>query len=190
MLELTFREYLPTDEDFAKQQGPLWQKCTNILPTRDAWKYVRPMLDLAKKLGGYGLSANQVGLDIPLFVTTIRKELIPCYRPRVICFDQTRGFLSGHERCLSFPNVALPISRPYKVQVDFVAYPNGKRRTMWLENLDAIGFQHEYDHLDGVTIFNRYKQQLQAKLADRAKQAEKPEPEFPAVPLIYDPTKD
>jgi peptide deformylase len=91
--------------------------------------------------------------------------------------------------CLSFPGAAIPVMRPYRIQVDYIAFPNGKHRKIWLQGHEAVGFQHECDHLQGITIFHRYKWQLQEKMSRMAAQVT-PEPEFPAVPLIYDPTKD
>lgn len=206
MLELTLREYKPQDEDFVHRKGPIWEVCDEILPTRDAWKYVRPMINLVEKLDGYGLSANQVGLKLPLFITTIGKEKIACYRPKIVSVNRNRGELVGREKCLSFPGAALEIARPFSVNVEFIAQPNGKMRRLTLEGLAAIGFQHEYDHLQGITIFHRYAQQLEeAKLAaikraaakvnfsvDRVVTTNAEAEEYPVTPLkhIYDPTKD
>lgn len=192
MIELVIRQYLPTDKAFSDRESPIWKKCENILPTREAWKYVTPLLATARKANGFGLSANQVDLDIPLFVSTIEGKLQPCYRPRVICYNPAKGYYSGKEMCLSFPGAAVPVTRPYQVQVDFIAFPNGKHRKIWLEGHEAVGFQHECDHLQGITIFDRYKWQLQAKAAEMAKQitAREATAEPQVQSVIYDPTKD
>ena len=100
-----------------------------------------------------GLAANQVGLDIPLFVMLVGGEPEVVYRPRIL--QKSLALVDGTEECLSLPGFcARRISRHRAISVDFIAWPNNKRKKLELFNLDARVFQHEYDHLEGMTIFD------------------------------------
>ena len=58
------------------------------------------------------------------------------------------------EGCLSFPNEAINVNRPSAVRV---AYENeaGDIVRVSLLGLEAKCFQHELDHLDGITMLDR-----------------------------------
>jgi peptide deformylase len=53
------------------------------------------------------------------------------------------------EGCLSFPGVALDISRSSAIRARYTL-PNGDTQTSDYAGLTARVFQHEYDHLEGV----------------------------------------
>ena len=60
----------------------------------------------------------------------------------------------GQEGCLSFPGLLLQISRP---KIIMVRYQNNKGEFLLsrLTGLEARCFQHELDHLDGITFNKR-----------------------------------
>lgn len=133
----------------------LHKKCDNVLGAREAWKYVKPMIEIMKQHKGKGLAANQVGLDIPLFVIMIRGEIIPVYRPKITWTGD--GVVRNPESCLSLPeHGVIPVDRFRTIEVDFIAQPNNKRGWAQLTGRDAAAFQHEFDHLNGITILDRY----------------------------------
>jgi peptide deformylase len=110
------------------------------------------MIDRMKELGGIGLSANQVGLDIRMFVMGHGETLYTIFNPEII--TTSNDLVSLDEGCLSFPGVYLKISRPSSVYVRFQNV-KGERREETLSGLTARIFLHEYDHMIGVTFKER-----------------------------------
>lgn len=178
-MKLTIREYTADSLDFRFRTGPIWKPCNNAIHAKEAWKYVKPMCELLYRAGGIGLAANQVGLDIPLFVLRFSDKMQAVYRPRIL--QKSSKLVEGQEGCLSFPGALMPIYRHQEITVDFIAFPNNKRLKMTLWGLMARAFQHEMDHLAGKTLFHHYVVPIQP-LAN----SEEVKVEEPVTALILD----
>lgn len=63
--------------------------------------------------------------------------------------DQEEEFLEG---CLSFPNIFGTVKRFYKIEVEWM----GGNKIM--EGFEAVVFQHELDHLNGILLIDRIKE--------------------------------
>lgn len=100
---------------------------------------------------GIGLSANQVGLPYRAFVLKAQ-EVIGVFNPRIV--DASTESVVLEEGCLSYPNLFVKVKRPAKIRVRYTL-PNGETVTKVFEGLTARAFQHEMDHLDGITYTNR-----------------------------------
>jgi len=96
-----------------------------------------------------GLSANQVGLSYRLFVM---KDRVVCINPKILDMStQTEYDIEG---CLSFPNLYVKIKRPKKIAVEYQNLDGhivNERLSLEMSRI----YQHELDHLDGITILNR-----------------------------------
>lgn len=110
------------------------------------------MLDRMKELGGVGLSANQVGLNIRMFVMGYNDVTFTIYNPEII--ETSKNNVSLDEGCLSFPGIYVKISRPDVVKVKF-QNKLGEERIETLTGLTARVFLHEYDHMEGKTFKER-----------------------------------
>lgn len=122
---------------------------------------VDQMIKCLRKNSGIGLAANQVGMNKRLFVMLINHELYVCFNPEIIEFSaDTVKFTEG---CLSFPNDRCEITRPKKI---LARYQNarGQYDHKELDNLVARCYQHELDHLNGITMHERIKQYDQSQL--------------------------
>jgi len=75
------------------------------------------------------------------------------------------NFVSGEEGCLSFPNLWLKVARHNKITAMYLDNTN-KKCIIELEGIDARCFQHELDHLDGIT-FTEYVSDLKLKMAKK-----------------------
>lgn len=129
---------------------------------------VKQMVEIMDMFRGIGLSANQVGLYSRLFVmrrmeeyakngiTGPWKDVLVCFNPVVI--QQLEPPKAGREGCLSFPGLALQVTRPGGVLVQFED-ESGALHEMELFGIDARCFQHELDHLNGIVFTKRVKQQ-------------------------------
>ena len=114
------------------------------------------MLKFMAKENGIGLAATQVGIAKRLFVMSVHGRDRICFNPEII---QSSDVLAEFpEGCLSFPGDQCIIKRPDWVDVRY-QNPQGEYTEDTLVGLEARCFQHELDHLDGITMHDRYKEQ-------------------------------
>ena len=99
--------------------------------------------------GGIGLAAPQVGLEVRLFLMQIDEEPFVCINPEII--ERGENQIIHEEGCLSFPKLYLRIKRATDIEVQFWN-ENGEKQNRKLNGLASRCFQHELDHLDGITF--------------------------------------
>ena len=104
------------------------------------------------EVGGVGLAANQVGIDLRIMITTFnvgtRKERKPVImiNPEIVSESKHRIWME--EGCLSLPGEFGNVQRPSKIKVRWQNV-QGNWCEKKLDKWDARIFLHEYDHLDG-----------------------------------------
>ena len=104
------------------------------------------MLETMYDANGVGLAAVQVGILKRVVVIDIGEGPIELVNPE-ITFEE--GEQKESEGCLSLPGKFGVTLRPKKVQVK-AQDRNGKWQVFTGEDLKAIAFCHEIDHLDGI----------------------------------------
>ncbi|CAB4142587.1 Def N-formylmethionyl-tRNA deformylase [uncultured Caudovirales phage] len=115
--------------------------------------------------GGLGLSANQLGIRKRACIINVGDEPLFLVNPVIVDRDK-EGFLF-YEGCLSMPKtMEAPIRtiRSIKVTVMtdnlgelvFEINPEGDKEQVSDETLRTVVVQHEIDHLDGITIKDRF----------------------------------
>ncbi|MGD9643015.1 MAG: peptide deformylase [Elusimicrobiales bacterium] len=114
------------------------------------------MFETMDAVGGAGLAANQVGLDLRLAVIKIHREdedplSIVIINPEMV---EKSGSMYEEEGCLSFPGLFAKVKRAAKVKVRALN-EKGLPIEINAEGLFAKALQHEMDHLDGVTFVDR-----------------------------------
>lgn len=114
-------------------------------------EYHKPMMDLMLRSGGAGLAANQIGIAKRFFVwhsTMAHYGIV--INPVILNRSYTKKLMI--EGCLSFPDKEKSVRRSSYIRV---SYTNGanERVEEYLNGMSARIFQHEFDHLDGITIF-------------------------------------
>jgi peptide deformylase len=141
-----------------KQKAEHWDFVKHV----DAAVVERDMLEVMKASGGIGLAGNQVGLLRRVFVmrTTDGREF-GCFNPWIMFGDNDK--VEGNEGCLSFPNLWLKVPRHNKITASYLD-STGKQCIIELEGIDSRCFQHELDHLDGIT-FTEYVSDLKLSMA-------------------------
>jgi peptide deformylase len=138
----------PTDEVMHKAPQRF-----NFEADGDSAKSVANVLfERMKQLGGVGLSANQVGLDMSLFVMGLGELKIAVFNPIIIKYSKEEE--SFNEGCLSYPGIMLAITRPTKITATYQD-ETGKFIEQEFNGLTARIFQHEYDHMNGTDFTNR-----------------------------------
>ena len=110
------------------------------------------MMKCMDSAGGVGLAANQVGLDISLFVTNIEGNYSAFFNPKIL--ELSEYMIEFEEGCLSFPDEYHIIKRPESVKIEYQDYLGNTNRKE-LEGLECRVWLHEYDHLQGITFQQR-----------------------------------
>ena len=122
---------------------------------KEKFGYVRSILlreMLIRQNKAVGLAANQIGLNYRAFAMKIKNKIIVFINPEIT--DKWGDDLFLPEKCLS-------LKKPYtvkrcmyiRVKDDY----HTKGQTMALDNYAAQVFQHEIDHINGITIQKRSK---------------------------------
>jgi len=110
------------------------------------------LFERMKQLGGVGLSANQVGLDMRVFVMGLGETKIAVFNPIIISYSKIEEVFN--EGCLSYPGIMLAINRPTKITATYQD-ETGKFVEQDFNGLTARIFQHEYDHMNGTDYTQR-----------------------------------
>ena len=110
------------------------------------------MWNLMTDSGGVGLAAPQVGLNIQLFLMNVDLIRVVVINPVII--SVSGKYISGFEGCLSYPGLALNVTRPELVDVAWYD-ESGKPYRTTLTGFEARVWLHEYDHLMGICFVDR-----------------------------------
>lgn len=119
------------------------------------WKNERLAQDLLEFMiaeNGIGLAAPQVGISLRVFVMKIGLKTWCCFNPEIT--ELGNDFTNFDEGCLSFPGDLCTISRADTIKVVYQT-ASGDTMEEELSGLTSRCFQHELDHLDGVTMHTR-----------------------------------
>lgn len=126
-------------------------------------KLCRDLNDTLERIGGLGLSSNQIKDNVRVFVVDWRH--FPFYKgikPKAFVNPEftfkSENWKDAREGCLSVPASYSLVRRSTKVTLSFLNHV-GKRQQITAEGLLANVFQHEIDHLDGILMTDREKQQ-------------------------------
>lgn len=107
------------------------------------------MFTFMYELDGIGLAAPQIGLDVRLFLMQVDGEPFVCVNPEIVGRGEEQ--IIHKEGCLSFPKLYLRIKRATDIEVRFWN-EHGEEQNRKLNGLASRCFQHELDHLNGITF--------------------------------------
>jgi peptide deformylase len=119
----------------------------------------RDMAETMYAAPGVGLAAPQIGAHQRIIVIDVAGQdeppaLITAINPVIIHAD---GDAYEEEGCLSVPKYAANVRRHARVVVKGLNL-DGEEVTWRADNLLAIAFQHEIDHLDGILFIDHISQ--------------------------------
>lgn len=117
----------------------------------DLESVAREMYEFMGERNGIGLAANQVGLDLRMFVMA-SDPILACVNPRITAYSDEHVVLD--EGCLSYPGLFIKIRRPRWIRVRFQDL-EGNRAVKRFDGMASRVFQHELDHLDGIDFRER-----------------------------------
>ena len=106
---------------------------------------------------GMGLAANQIGITKRFFAIGSQtfdrfKKSAIIWNPRLI--TQSEEKVIDVEGCLSFKGIFIKVERSKVVEVEYET-TQGTKQTARLDGMESKCFQHEYDHLEGITFNTR-----------------------------------
>ena len=134
----------------------LRKKCSYVSNFSNLRSLVDDLFDSMYEAEGIGLAANQVGLDMNMFVIHIT-DTDEDNTPRVFINGEiivSKGECEFPEGCLSIPQVSLDVTRPETIIFKYQGLDE-KWREEEFKGLLGRAIQHEMDHLNGILIIDR-----------------------------------
>ena len=134
-----------------------WSHNDTIQGYDDIEKFEHDMINLMLTEHGMGLAANQIGITKKFFA--IGHETFDRFQKPVIIWNPVIKTFSEEkvydlEGCLSFPGIFVKIERPKIIEVEYET-TKGTKETARLDQMESKCFQHEFDHLEGITFNTR-----------------------------------
>ena len=112
--------------------------------------------ELTESENGIGLAANQIGINKRVCVINVKEPLV-LVNPRIV--ERSEDEFIFPEGCLSFQNKHVKTKRNVSVTIET---DNHESKLMFNADSEDINdafecacVQHEIDHLDGITMFDR-----------------------------------
>jgi len=120
----------------------------------------------SSKTPGIGLAANQIGINKRVCVVNVKEPLV-LINPKIV--KKSKEQFLFVEGCLSFPEKYIKTARYKWVEVEADNHSGRLHFGIWKENneegynkedklnyaLETVCVQHEIDHLDGITMYDR-----------------------------------
>ena len=144
-----------------KDKIKLKEKCSPVSVKEGEEIGVRLLHELRESKNGIGLAANQIGIQKRVCVINVKEPLV-LINPKIV--EKSEEKFIFPEGCLSFPDKKVRTIR-YKDIV--VEADNHKGKLSFSADskeindaFECVCVQHEIDHLDGITMFDReFKQE-------------------------------
>ena len=143
----------------------LRKKCKQVTDFSNLTSLIEDMFDTMYEEEGIGLAANQVGVDMNLFIIDIAHTDENEF-PRIFingAITKLEGESTFSEGCLSIPQVALEVIRPETILFKYQDI-NQKWHEEKFDGLLSRAIQHEMDHLNGVLIIDLVDEIQKAKV--------------------------
>lgn len=114
--------------------------------------------ELKKHPNGLGLAAPQIDIFKQVFIINCPERAMVCINPTLLPPSResfSEDYILSNEGCLSFPDEEIVIFRRKRIEVFIQSGPKQLEQIhLCLNGLEAIVFQHEFDHLNGITILD------------------------------------
>ena len=131
-------------------------KCSPVSVKEGEEIGVRLLHELRKSENGIGLAANQIGINKRVCVINVKEPLV-LINPKIV--EKSKEQFVFPEGCLSFPDSKVKTQRHQDI---VVTADNHDGKLSFSANskdindaFECVCVQHEIDHLDGITMFDR-----------------------------------
>ena len=145
----------------------LKRKCEPCDSVKEGEEIAIKLLDeLTKSKNGIGLAANQIGINKRVCIVNVptgnNTDPVILINPRIV--EKSKEMFGFMEGCLSFPGKSVKTMRHKSVMVEadnhngklyFEATPPVNKPKDLSNAFETACVQHEIDHLDGITMFDR-----------------------------------
>ena len=139
-----------------KDKIKLQDKCSPVSVKEGEEIGVRLLHELRESENGIGLAANQIGINKRVCVINVKEPLV-LINPKIV--EKSKEQFVFPEGCLSFPDSKIKTTRHQDIVVEA---DNHKGKLSFSANskdindaFECVCVQHEIDHLDGITMFDR-----------------------------------
>jgi len=139
-----------------KDKNKLQEKCSPVSVKEGEEIGVRLLHELRESENGIGLAANQIGIQKRVCVINVKEPLV-LINPKIV--EKSKEQFVFPEGCLSFPDSKIKTIRHQDIVVEA---DNHKNQLSFSANskdindaFECVCVQHEIDHLDGITMFDR-----------------------------------
>ena len=155
-----------------KENNPVINKKLKEVSVEDGLKIATELFQiLNERKDGIGLAANQVGIDAQVAVVNVIEPLV-LINPKI---EEQWDEIDYYEGCLSYPKQGIKTKRYKNIIIKTEQEESGwyfsgaessqdskgsweqenKKQDQERRLLEAICVQHEIDHLNGITIYER-----------------------------------
>ena len=139
-----------------KDKIKLQEKCSPVSVKEGEEIGVRLLHELRNSENGIGLAANQIGINRRVCIINVKEPLV-LINPTIVNHSEEK--FPFVESCLSYPNKKIKTERFVSVTVEA---DNHEGKLMFSADsndindaFECVCVQHEIDHLDGITMFDR-----------------------------------
>ena len=139
-----------------KDKIKLQEKCSPVSIKEGEEIGVRLLHELRESENGIGLAANQIGIQKRVCVVNVKEPLV-LINPKIV--EKSKEQFVFPEGCLSFPDSKVKTKRYQDIVVEA---DNHKGKLSFSANskdindaFECVCVQHEIDHLNGITMFDR-----------------------------------
>ena len=139
-----------------KDRKKLEIKCSPVSVKEGEEIGVRLLHELREAENGIGLAANQIGINKRVCVINVKEPLV-LINPKIV--ETSKEQFVFPEGCLSFPNKKVRTIRYKEITVEA---DNHSGRLVFSADskeindaFECVCVQHEIDHLNGITMFER-----------------------------------
>ena len=137
---------------YVSDRKKLSKACESCPSKMDGIRTGNKLLEiLAQEADGVGLAANQVGIDLAVCVIKVVKPFI-LINPKIVGKFGKSFFQEG---CLSFKGDYVLTERWTDIVVVDDNHSNQLFFSFEKNALECVCVQHEIDHLNGITMFDR-----------------------------------
>ena len=144
-----------------KDKTKLQEKCLPVSIKEGEEIATKLLHELRQSEDGIGLAANQIGINKRVCVVNVKEPLV-LINPKIV--EKSKEQFIFPEGCLSFPDDKIKTTRYQDIVVEA---DNHKGKLSFSADskeindaFECVCVQHEIDHLDGITMFDReFKQE-------------------------------
>ena len=153
----------------------LRKKCDSFKNFPNIDDLLNDMFDSMYEAEGIGLAANQIGLNMNIFIIDVT-HTEEAENPHVFINSEMISKYGDEgvyqEGCLSLPGISLDVLRPEKVTLKYQT-PDEEWHEDEFDGLLSRAIQHETDHLNGIYIIDRVSEIEKIQYQTELKELEK-----------------